>query len=68
MAQFTKRIQEITVTDYCKQYNITRHAVHRRIKKYNTTKKKVNNIIDVKKFGEKIIILVIDTSIVFKKK
>lgn len=61
-------IVEMSVSQYCKRYNITRHATHRRIKKWIKLQSSVNNIVSVKKIGEKIIILEVDTSIRFKKR
>ena len=63
-------IKELSVTEYCKKYKISRHAVHRRIKKIEESDEKisVNNITEVKRLGPKIIVLVIDSSIKFKKR
>ncbi|MCZ2085345.1 MAG: hypothetical protein LC112_13845 [Flavobacteriales bacterium] len=60
--------KEFSVTEYCNKYEIARHAVHRRIKKFEESKEPVNNIIDVKRLGPKIIVLTIDTKVKFNKK
>jgi hypothetical protein len=64
----TKMITKISVTQYCEKYAINRHAVHRRITKFESTGLSVNNIVQVERVGPKIIILSIDTKIRFKKK
>lgn len=61
-------IKEISVTDYCEKFKIARHSVHRRIKKFELLNEPINNIVDVKKIGPKIIVLYIDSKIKFKKK
>lgn len=60
--------KDLSVTEYCIAYNIARNAVHRRIKKFEDKKETVNNIVDVKRIGPKIIILTVDTRIEFKTK
>jgi predicted DNA-binding protein YlxM (UPF0122 family) len=60
--------KDLSVTEYCITYNIARNAVHRRIKKFEDKKEAVNNIVDVKRIGPKIIILTVDTRIEFKTK
>lgn len=60
--------KEFSVTEYCNKYKITRHAVHRRIKKFEKFKEPVNNIIDVKRLGPKIIVLIISTKVKFTKR
>lgn len=61
-------VKQFSVTEYKEKFDISRHAVHRRIEKIDKEKKPFNNIIAVKRLGPKIIILDVDTSIKFKKK
>ena len=63
-------IKKLSVTEYCNKYKISRHAVHRRIKKFEALKEKtaVNNITDVERVGAKSIVLHVNTSVRFKKK
>lgn len=66
MAQSTPK-SELSVSEYCSMFNITRHAVHRRIKKFESVNRPVNNITGVSRIGPKIIVIYIDTSIKFEK-
>lgn len=61
-----EEMKEISVSEYCKKFNIVRHAVHRRIRKFELTNEPVNNIIGVRRIGPKIIVLTINPRIKFK--
>ena len=66
MAQSTVK-SEMSVSEYCDVFKITRHAVHRRIKKYELAQRPVNNLIGVTRIGPKIIVLYVDNEIEFEK-
>ena len=53
----------MTVSAYSQQFGMSRHAVHRRLRKCLATQNPVNNIAGVRKYGPKIILLIIDHSI-----
>lgn len=63
-----KMIKELSVTEYCNKFEIARHSVHRRIKKFELLNEPINNIVNVKKIGPKIVVLHVDTKIKFKKR
>ena len=54
---------QMTVSAYSQEFGMSRHGIHRRILKFINTQEPVNNIIDVRKYGPKIILLTIDPTI-----
>lgn len=61
-------IKKISVSNYMELFSISRHAVHRRIERFENKQISVNNIIGVERHGTKIILLEIDPNIKFEKK
>lgn len=66
MAQSTLK-SEMSVSEYCDTFEISRHAVHRRIKKFESVNRPINNITSVRRIGPKIIVIHVDHSIKFEK-